>query len=94
MNSRICSIIFYLFFRASSPKSPNQNWDGSWGYQNENHGSYQSDVRDYKNNSAASSPTEDKSRSSKKDKKPKEKQAKAEWNDNWGDDELWENLNK
>ncbi|KAJ8927925.1 hypothetical protein NQ314_019555 [Rhamnusium bicolor] len=81
--------------KASSPKSPNQNWDGSWGYQNDNHGSYQSDIRDNSYNSNAASPSEERSQKvSKKDKKPKEQQGKNDWNDKWGDDELWESLNK
>ncbi|CAG9829898.1 unnamed protein product [Diabrotica balteata] len=85
--------------KASSPKSPNQNWEGDWsGYQNEDHGSYQSDLKTYSSNSITS-PTEDRSsKSNKKERKPKEKetQKKVEntWNDKWGDDELWESLNK
>ncbi|XP_060519512.1 ADP-ribosylation factor GTPase-activating protein 1 isoform X2 [Cylas formicarius] len=53
---------------------------------NQNWG-YQSDYRDYSGgNSVATSPGETK-------KKPRE-QKKGGWNDKWGDDELWENLNK
>ncbi|KAJ8941040.1 hypothetical protein NQ318_015516 [Aromia moschata] len=82
--------------KASSPRSPNQNWDNSWGYQNDNHGSYQSDIRDMSYNSNPASPSDDRSsRSVKKERKPKEAQSKTDgWNDKWGDDELWESLNK
>ncbi|KAJ8919792.1 hypothetical protein NQ315_006321 [Exocentrus adspersus] len=81
--------------KASSPRSPNQNWDGgSWGYQNDNHGSYQSNIYDVPCTSDATSPVEDKAqKASKKEKKSKEQQNKN-WNDKWGDDELWESLNK
>lgn len=76
-----------FFCRASSPKSPNQNWDGnSWGYQSD-HRSYQSDSRDFIS-SEATSPV-----SGKKEKKAKEEK-KANWDNKWGDDELWESLNK
>ncbi|XP_057657462.1 ADP-ribosylation factor GTPase-activating protein 1 [Diorhabda carinulata] len=82
--------------KASSPKSPNQNWDGEWtGYQNEDHDSYQSDLKNYSSNSATISPVEEKCvRSSKKDKKTKENEITNNWTDKWGDDELWESLNK
>nr|CAI5846396.1 unnamed protein product [Callosobruchus analis] len=80
--------------KASTPKSPNQNWSSNnWGgYQNDNQDTYRSDMRDFSNNSIATSPTEEKTKSCKKDKKSK--QGKNEWNDKWGDDELWESLNK
>ncbi|XP_015834270.1 ADP-ribosylation factor GTPase-activating protein 1 isoform X4 [Tribolium castaneum] len=73
--------------KASSPKSPGQNWDGSWGGYQSDHQGYQSDSRDF---SSPTSPTG--AKSSKKEKKTKEK--KANWDDKWGDDELWESLNK
>ncbi|XP_018580284.1 ADP-ribosylation factor GTPase-activating protein 1 isoform X1 [Anoplophora glabripennis] len=76
--------------KASSPRSPNQNWDGSWGYQNENHGSYQSNIS-YESNTT--SPEEKSQKANKKEKKPKDQQNKN-WDDKWGDDELWESLNK
>lgn len=76
--------------KASSPKSPNQNWNGSWGYQNEQQG-YQSESTDYSYNSKATSPSSDtQRRSTKKEKKPKEEKKPS---DKWGDDELWESLN-
>ncbi|XP_019873497.2 ADP-ribosylation factor GTPase-activating protein 1 [Aethina tumida] len=77
--------------KASSPKSPNQNWDGSWGYQNDSQG-YQSDSRDFAS-SNATTPSDMSHKSSKKEKKSKE-QKKNTWDDKWGDDELWESLNK
>lgn len=87
--------------KASSPKSPGQNWDGSWGYQNDNHVGYQSDSREY-SSSNATSPVDQSSvsQSTKKEKKEKSKdkdkknQDEKKWDDKWGDDELWESLNK
>lgn len=83
----------YLSHRASSPRSPNQNWDGSWGYQNDNHGSYQSNIRDISYDSNTTSPEEKSQKVNKKEKKSKDPQSKN-WDDKWGDDELWESLNK
>ncbi|XP_030753750.1 ADP-ribosylation factor GTPase-activating protein 1 [Sitophilus oryzae] len=78
--------------KASSPKSSNQNWDSSWGYQNDTPtGGYQSDYRDYSaSNSVTTSPTESKP-TNRKEKKQKE--PKKTCDDKWGDDELWESLN-
>ncbi|CAG9854749.1 unnamed protein product [Phyllotreta striolata] len=80
--------------KASSPKSPNESWEGGWsGYQNEDNGSYQSGLKNYSSNSAAS-PTEKAGRTTGK-AESKAKEGKNTWNDNkWGDDELWESLNK
>lgn len=78
--------------KASSPKSPN-NWDSSsWGYQNDTpSGGYQSDYREYSaSNSIVTSPTESKATS----RKEKKKEIKSTVDDKWGDDELWESLNK
>lgn len=77
-----------IFCRASSPKSPSQNWNGSWSYQSESQG-YQSESTDYSYNSKATSPTAE-NRKPKKEKKPKEEPKPA---DKWGDDELWASLN-
>lgn len=78
--------------KASSPKSPN-NWDSSsWGYQNDTpSGGYQSDYREYSaSNSIATSPTE--SKTTRKEKKNEQKKSPGDYK--WGDDELWESLNK
>lgn len=83
--------VIIFFYRASSPKSPNQNWDSSWGYQS---GSYQSDSRDFISSEATSPVSNNQKQSgSKKEKKTKEEK-KATWDSKWGDDELWESLNK
>lgn len=80
-----------IHFRASSPKSPNQNWDGSWGYQNEHQG-YQSDSKSFIDSQASSPVSTEKI--CKKEKKSKDKEKKADnWDNKWGDDELWESLN-
>lgn len=87
---------FKLFlFRASSPKSPNQNWDGGWGGYQSDHRSYQSDSRDFIS-SEATSPVSgsQKQGSSRKEKKTKEEKKVNNWDNKWGDDELWESLNK
>lgn len=73
-----------MSYRASSPTS--QNWNGNWSYQNDSPSYPES-----KNSSNATSPIEE---SAKKEKKTKEKKEKNTWNDKWGDDELWESLNK
>ncbi|KAF7265967.1 hypothetical protein GWI33_020704 [Rhynchophorus ferrugineus] len=78
--------------KASSPKSSNQNWDSSWGYQNDTPSGYQSDYREYSaTNSVTTSPTESRA-TNRKEKKQKE-QKKSTYDDKWGDDELWESLN-
>ncbi|CAG9763257.1 unnamed protein product [Ceutorhynchus assimilis] len=80
--------------KASSPKSP--NWESSsWGYQNDTPtGGYQSDYKEYSasaSNSITTSPTEAKA-TNRKEKKKEAKKPVVE--DKWGDDELWESLNK
>ncbi|KAG5899792.1 hypothetical protein JTB14_006127 [Gonioctena quinquepunctata] len=66
--------------KASSPKSSGQNWNGF------GESSY---------NSPATSPVEEYSKKvSKAETKNKEPQTKTKWNEKWGDDELWESLNK
>lgn len=92
-------LINFVSIRVSSPKTPNHNWDGGWGgyqsesrgYQNETQG-YQSNSIDHLNNFKITSPSEKKS--SKKEKEKKGKEKKTNWDDKWGDDELWESLNK
>lgn len=89
------SYCILLIIRASSPKSPNQNWDSGWGYQSD-HRSYQSDSRDFIS-SEATSPVggSQKQSSSKKEKKSsKEDKKPNNWDSKWGDDELWESINK
>ncbi|XP_022904784.1 ADP-ribosylation factor GTPase-activating protein 1 isoform X2 [Onthophagus taurus] len=81
--------------KASSPKSPNQNWNGSsWGYQNDVTPGYQSEGSFNAYDSKTTSPTEAVVKRSK-DKGDKEKDKKKEQKkyDKWGDDELWESLN-
>ncbi|XP_045461595.1 ADP-ribosylation factor GTPase-activating protein 1 isoform X1 [Harmonia axyridis] len=72
--------------KASSPKSG--DWEG-FKYQSDEHQSYQSGFTDPQSN--VRSPTE--AQKSSKGDKSKEKK-KGQWNDQWGDDELWESLNK
>ncbi|KAF5302675.1 hypothetical protein FQA39_LY10171 [Lamprigera yunnana] len=85
--------------KVSSPKTPNQNWDASLSYQSDSLGyhsdmmGYQSNSVDQLNNFKVSSPTEKRSTKRSKDKKAKD-QKKTSWDDKWGDDELWESLNK
>ncbi|KAF5303713.1 hypothetical protein FQR65_LT00857 [Abscondita terminalis] len=86
--------------KVSSPKTPNHNWDTSASYQSDSLGyhsdmmsSYQSNSVDHLNNLKMASPTEKRSSKRSKDKKSKE-QKKTAWDDKWGDDELWESLNK
>lgn len=77
-------------FRASSP---NQVWNDSYSYQSKSQG-YQSDLNDYSYNSKPTSPSsEAQPRKSSKKQKKKENEKKPEWNNKWGDDELWESLN-
>ncbi|KAK4877331.1 hypothetical protein RN001_009837 [Aquatica leii] len=86
--------------KVSSPKTPNHNWDTSLSYQSDSlgyhsdmMGGYQSNSIDHLNNLKVSSPTEKRSTKRSKEKKSKD-QKKATWDDKWGDDELWESLNK
>ncbi|XP_044745806.1 ADP-ribosylation factor GTPase-activating protein 1 isoform X2 [Coccinella septempunctata] len=74
--------------KASSPKSG--EWDG-WKYQNEEHQSYQSGFGEFQSN--VKSPSESQ-KSLKSDKNKEKEKKKGQWNDQWGDDELWESLNK
>lgn len=81
----------YLNFRASSP---NQNWNGSWGYQSDIQG-YQSENTDYSFSSKQTSPQGDNNqvrRNSKKGKKKDEKKTDL-INNVSGEEELWESLN-
>lgn len=84
--------------KVSSPKTPNHNWDSSLSYQSDSLG-YHSDVMGYQANctdhlnNLKISPTDKRSSKKDKDKKTKE-QNKSAWDDKWGDDELWESLNK
>ncbi|CAH1101963.1 unnamed protein product [Psylliodes chrysocephalus] len=84
--------------KASSPKSPNESWDGGWsGYQNEENGSYQTglNVKNYLSNSATTTTTTiEKSNRTTSKEETKTKDVKNNWNEKWGDDELWESLNK
>lgn len=85
-----CKLNYYHFSRASSP---NQNWNGSWGYQSDIQG-YQSENTDYSYSSKPTSPQGEGQvrKNSKKEKKKDER--KPDWNSSkWGDDELWESLN-
>ncbi|XP_044258023.1 ADP-ribosylation factor GTPase-activating protein 1 isoform X2 [Tribolium madens] len=78
--------------KASSPKSPGQNWDGSWGGYQSDHQGYQSDSRDLSGSNPTSPTGSTTQKSIKKERKTKEK--RSNWDDKWGDDELWESLNK
>lgn len=79
-----------MLIRASSP---NQNWNGSWGYQNDVQG-YQSENTDYSYSSSKPTSPQEENRSRKNSKKDKKKEdKKPDWNNRWGDDELWESLN-
>lgn len=84
-------LLLFFLNRASSP----QNWDGgSWGgYQSDHHRSYQSDSRDFIS-SEATSPVGGGQKVVKKEKKTKEEKKTNNWDSKWGDDELWESLNK
>lgn len=85
--------------KVSSPKTPNPNWDSSLSYQSDSLGyhsdviGYQSNCTDNLNNLKISCPTEKRSSKKEKDKKTKDPK-KSTWDDKWGDDELWESLNK
>ncbi|KAL3287207.1 hypothetical protein HHI36_001684 [Cryptolaemus montrouzieri] len=75
--------------KASSAKSGDYE---VWQYQNEEHGSYQIDFPDYSNNPK---PSSESNIVVKTEKKRREKESiNKTWNDQWGDDELWESLNK
>ncbi|KAK9892244.1 hypothetical protein WA026_019045 [Henosepilachna vigintioctopunctata] len=76
--------------KASSPKSG--DWNG-WKYQSEEQESYQTGCSSY-SNGLRSPPEHQNSKKPSKKYKDKEPANKATWNDHWGDDELWESLNK
>lgn len=76
--------------QGSKASSPSQDWE-TWQAQNDEH-SYQSSYNDF---STIKSPAESqKSIKSEKKNKDTEKEKKPNWNNQWGDDELWESLNK
>lgn len=75
--------------RVTTPKTPTHNWENSWGGETGTQSYQLSPSLDQTINMKNSSSSE---KCNVQEKKGKEK--KSTWDNKWGDDELWESLNK